>query len=98
MVAWPALGRRLRSAAALGSPLHEPLDLASGVHDALLARVEGMADRADLGLQLAPGGPGGEGVPADAGDDRVLVEGGVNLGFHGESPEAVILSGTAKAI
>src|SRR6266581_480253 len=69
--------------AGLSSPLPEPLDLSAGVHDALRAREERMADGADLGLQLLARGSGRERVPARAGDDRVFVKGGVNLCLHG---------------
>src|SRR5690348_14984161 len=62
--------------------LVEALHLAAGVHDPLLAGEEGMAGGADLRLQLPPDRAGGEGVAADAGDDRVLVEGGMDLGSH----------------
>src|ERR1700730_4836123 len=62
--------------------LVEALDLAAGVDDALLAREEGVAGGADLGLELLAHRPGRERVPAHAGDDRVRVEGGMDLGSH----------------
>ena len=45
---------------------HEALNLARRVHDALLARVERVALRADVGAQLGAGRPGGPGVAAGA--------------------------------
>jgi len=41
----------------------EALDLATGVHDPLLPREEGVADAADLGVQCLLSGTGGERVP-----------------------------------
>src|SRR5439155_4903670 len=68
----------------LSSPLPEPLDLSAGVHDALRAREERMADGADLRLELLARGTGRERVPACAGHDRVFVVGGMDLCFQGD--------------
>src|SRR6266508_5707900 len=91
-----AIGYRLRRRVrqrhlnpGLSSPLAEPLDLSARVHDPLRAREEGVADGADLGLQLLARGSRGEGVPARAGDDRVFVEGGMNLCYQGITPGVV---------
>src|SRR5437588_9062746 len=77
--------RPLAGAAArryLRCPLVEALDLAAGVDDALLAGEEGVAGGADLGLELLAHRPGRERVSAHAGDDRVFVESGMDLGSH----------------
>src|SRR3954462_13172287 len=58
-----ALGGLLRCLGLRVSTL-EALDPSAGVHELLLARVEGMPIRAELGADLAHGGPGREGVPA----------------------------------
>src|SRR5436305_2797573 len=59
--------RALRAAAGgLGLPPPEPLDAAAGVDQLLLARVERVAVRADLDVDLALGRPRGEVVPARA--------------------------------
>src|SRR5712692_6824069 len=71
--------RRRHLRPGLSSPLAEPLDLPARVNDPLRAREEWVAYGADLGLQLLARGTRRESVPASAGDDRVFVEGGVNL-------------------
>src|SRR6267142_5585531 len=53
--------------------LLEPVDAALGVDDALLPAEEGMAYRADLGLELFLRRAGRELVAAEAGHDRVVV-------------------------
>src|SRR5260370_21663380 len=63
--------------------LLEPVDAALGIDDALLAAEEGMAYRADLGLELFLRRAGREFVAAEAGHDRVVVVSGMNGGFHG---------------
>src|SRR5207302_9044815 len=68
--------------AGFGRPLSEALDLAAGVHDPLRPRVEGMAGGANLRPQLLAGRARGEGIPADAVNDRVLVKGWMYLSFH----------------
>src|SRR5262249_3918042 len=69
----------------------ETLDAAARVHELLLARVEGVALRADLDVQLRRGGTRHERVPAGAvnGGENVL---GMDLGLHLKSriPEAVL--------
>src|SRR5919204_3596534 len=64
--------------------LLESVDAALGIDDPLLAAEEGMADRADLGLQFLERGAGDEGVAAEAVDHCVVVIGGMNLRFHGQ--------------
>src|SRR5207237_651926 len=76
----------------LSSPLAEPLDLPARVDDALRAREERVAHGADLGLQLLARGSGRERVPARAGHDRVFIEGGMDLDFHGFSREGSLPS------
>src|SRR2546422_8534728 len=63
--------------------LLEPVDAALGVDDPLLAAEEGMAHRADLGLELFLGRAGGESVAAKTDHDRVVIVGRVDGGFHG---------------
>src|SRR5215207_1755339 len=59
----------------------EPLDAAAGVNQLLLARIEGMALRADLHVQLGLGGARVEVVPARAVDVREDVL-GMDIGLH----------------
>src|SRR4028118_1346324 len=69
---------------ALAEALREPGHPATGVEDLLLARVEGVAGRADVGVD-APAGLGAarrEGVAAGAAHRRLDV-GGVDVGLHG---------------
>src|SRR2546428_3513564 len=63
--------------------LLEPVDAALGVDNPLLAAEEGMAHRADLGLELFLRRAGGEPVAAEADHDRVVVVRRVDGGFHG---------------
>src|ERR1700691_6150843 len=80
-----ALGGLL--ARGLGATLLAPRDATAGVQDLLLARVERVAVRADLGVDRATGrgAPGGERVPAAAGHrgDVVLR---VDVSLHGQTP------------
>src|SRR5439155_14964641 len=62
--------------------LLEPVDAALGVDDPLLAAEEGMAYRADLGLELFLRRAGGEPVATETDHDRVVVVGRVDGGFH----------------
>src|SRR6201996_5780567 len=83
-------GRGLLAAAAaavtrglLAEAALEPGDAATGVQNLLLAGVERVASRADVGVDLAVGGgaPGHEGVPAAAGHrGGTIVR--VNLRLH----------------
>src|SRR3954447_17104505 len=75
-----------RAAAALGAlgPLElllEALHPAAGVHELLLARVERMAVRADLDVELGIRRPRLERVPAGAGHGREDVL-GMDFGLH----------------
>ena len=79
-VRWPTPGGPLASAAR--GPALEPLDPAAGVHQLLLARVEGMALGADLDMELGRRGARVELVPARAANVREHVV-GVDLGLHG---------------
>src|SRR5438270_14033745 len=63
--------------------LLEPVDAALGIDDPLLAAEEGVAYRADLGLELFLCRAGREFIAAQAGHDRVVVVGGMDAGFHG---------------
>src|SRR5438552_5387128 len=78
--AWPLTSR---SDAGRAAPvlLLEALHPASGVHELLLARVEGMALRADLDLQVCLRRPGLKRVPARAPDVRQYVV-GMDPGLH----------------
>src|SRR3954452_10780411 len=69
--------------AALAEPLLEAGHAATGVEDALLAGVEGVAGRAGLDGQLTTrgGAAGGEGVTAAAGHGGDVV-GRVDVGLH----------------
>src|SRR5438309_7828628 len=62
--------------------LLEPVDAALGVDDPLLAAEEGMAHRADLGLELFLRRAGGEPVATETDHDRAVVIGRVDGGFH----------------
>src|ERR1700738_3531443 len=62
--------------------LLEPVDAALRIDDTLLAAEEGMAHRADLGLELFLRRAGREFIAAEAGHDRVMVVGGMDGGFH----------------
>ncbi len=68
--------------AGLGVLLEELVDAAGGVHEALLARVEGVANAADLDLQLLDRRARLERVPATAGHGALGVVGMDSL-FHG---------------
>src|SRR5438093_9920673 len=74
-------GRRRLSLPLLA--LLEPVDAALGVDDPLLAAEEGMAHRADLGLELFDGRTGHELIAAQARHDGVVVVGRMDGGFHG---------------
>src|SRR2546429_654235 len=63
--------------------LLEPVDAALGVDDPLLAAEEGMAYRADLGLELFLRRAGGEPVATETDHDRIVIVGWVDGGFHG---------------
>src|SRR5207237_295570 len=85
--AWPPMGALIELLAAAGVPAGlleaalEPLHPAARVHELLLARVERVALRADLDVQLALGRARLERVAARA---RHRGEGvlGVNVGLH----------------
>src|SRR5260370_13586742 len=62
--------------------LLEPVDAALRIDDPLLAAEEGMAYRADLGLELFLRRASREFIAAQAGHDRVVVVGRMNGGFH----------------
>src|ERR1700683_5587115 len=80
-----ALGGLL--ARGLAEALLEPRDATAGVQDLLLARVERVAVRADLGVDRTAGrgAPGGKRVPAATGhrSDVVLR---VDVSLHGQTP------------
>src|SRR5260370_34216517 len=63
--------------------LLEPVDAALRIDDSLLAAEEGMAHRADLGLELFLSRAGGESVAAEANHDCIVVVGRMDSGFHG---------------
>src|SRR5260370_34166944 len=63
--------------------LLEPVDAALRIDDALLAAEEGMAYRADLGLELFLGRAGGELVAAQTDDDGIVVVSRMDRSFHG---------------
>src|SRR5256885_10328934 len=65
--------------------LLEPVDAALGIDDPLLAAEEGVAFRADLGLELFLRRAGREFIAAQASHNRVVVVGGMDGGFHGGS-------------
>src|SRR5207248_10759858 len=69
-------------AAGLLEPALEALDAATGVHQLLLARVERVAGRADLDVQLGLGGARLELVAAGAANGREDVL-GMDAGLHG---------------
>src|SRR5829696_8285863 len=69
------------AALALGGPLPEPLHTPAGIDELLLAGVEGVALRADLHVQLGPGGARVELVPAGTVDVREHVF-GMDLRLH----------------
>src|SRR4026209_1441874 len=81
----PLWVRRAAFAALAGVLLAELVDAAAGVDDLLLARIEGVAVRADLDLQVvAQGRARVEGVPAAAGHGDLFVL-GMDSVFHGLS-------------
>ena len=96
--AWPPIAcamvsevdARATSAAGLLEAALEALDPAARVHELLLTRVEGVALRADLDVQLGRGRTRRERVAARAVNGREDVL-GMDLGLHLESriPEAV---------
>jgi len=72
----------LSGLAQIAELLVEFFNATGGIHNLLLAGVEGVAGGADFHVQgLAQGGFGGEGVAAGAGDLKVFVF-GVDTGFH----------------
>src|ERR1700723_1442437 len=74
-------------AGGLAEALLEPRDATTGVQDLLLARVERVAVRADVGVDRAAGSgaPGGERVPAATGHGGDVVL-GVNVSLHRQTP------------
>src|SRR5262245_13170002 len=75
--------RRVSARTRGGVLLPEFIDTAGGVHDLLLARIEGVAARAHFDLQVvAQRGTRVEGIAAGAGDGDLFVI-GVNRRFHG---------------
>src|SRR5581483_2449307 len=87
--------RLLRPLGALGAlePALEALDPSTGVHELLLARVEGMALGADLDVELGLGRADLERVPAGARHRREHVI-GMDTGFHRAPRIAAACSGT----
>src|SRR5688572_32624598 len=80
----PASGAlSLAAALALGGAALEALDAAAGVHELLLARVEGVAVGADLHVQVTLGRARLERVPARAGHGCLDVF-RMDLGLHDE--------------
>src|SRR6266542_5097673 len=79
------------AAGLLEAPL-EALDAAAGVDELLLPRVERMAVRADLDVQLGLGGPHLELVPARAANGRQYVL-GMDVGLHSPARIATAVSG-----
>src|SRR5436190_1677756 len=75
------LGRGLGGLLALGGAALEALDAAAGVHELLAPRVERVAVRADLDVQLGLGRARGELVAARAAHVGLDVL-GMNLGLH----------------
>ncbi len=75
--------RRLTSSFPLLALL-EPVHAALGVNDPLVAREEGMTNRADLRLEFLLRGSGDEGVAAQAAHYGVMVVGRMDGGLHGE--------------
>src|SRR6202041_1078579 len=71
----------------LAEALLEPRDATAGVQDLLLARVERVAVRADVGVDRAAGSgaPGGERVPAATGHGGDVVL-GVDVSLHRQTP------------
>jgi hypothetical protein len=67
--------------------LHEAVDLARGVDDALLARVERVALRANVDLELRRRRANSIGVPARADDARFGVVLGMDFFFHDLTPQ-----------
>src|SRR5436189_1029836 len=97
--AWPPIAVAMGVLAALAGLgalelALEALDAAAGVHELLLARVEGMTGRADLDVQLGLRRAGLELVPARAahGREHVLR---VNVGLHRRARIAEAVSGAA---
>ena len=68
-----------------GELVLELLDPSGGVNELEFARVERMADVANVDLQFGPGAPGDETVPATAGDLGLEIF-WLNAVFHGEKP------------
>src|SRR5579864_7893447 len=85
-----------RALGALGAlePALEALDPSAGVHELLLARIEGVALGADLDVQLRLGRVDLERVPAGTGHRREHVI-GMDTGLHRPPRIAAACSGTA---
>src|SRR5947199_4767231 len=79
---WATRAQRRRRLSLPLLALLEPVDAALGVDDPLLAAEEGMAYRADLGLELFLRRAGGEPVATETDHDRVVVVRRVDSGFH----------------
>src|SRR5581483_5696130 len=79
--------RTAGSTGALGGPAPEPLDPAAGVNQLLLARIERMALRADLHVELGLRGARVEVVAARAVDVREDVF-GMDVGLHRRSDDS----------
>jgi len=77
---------RERHLSGLGGPLAEALDLSARVNDELCPCEEGVAHRADFGLELFASRARRERVSAHASDERVFVVSRVNSCFHGLAP------------
>src|SRR5207247_4742119 len=76
---------RAQRGSGLSLPLRallEPVDAARGVDDPLLAAEEGMAHRADLGLELFLRRAGGESVAAETDHARIVIVGRVDGGLQ----------------
>src|SRR5687768_2271421 len=87
--AWPPIGADIAlSAAGSFEAALEPLDAPAGVEELLLTRVEGVAFRADLDVELAPRRARLELVAARAahGGEHVF---GVNVSLHSQEESSV---------
>src|SRR5512140_532595 len=92
---------RWRATASAGADLAleallEPLDLAGGVDDRLLARVEGVAVAADVDAELLAGRPDRPLGPAGATVDLGLVVLGMPLGLHAVASAAPTAASAAS--
>src|SRR5438552_17998441 len=93
---WPHRTQRQRGLSLPLLALLEPVDAALGIDDPLLAAEEGVAYRADLGLELFLRRAGREFIAAQAGHDRVAVVGGMEASCHG-APYCISRSTRAEA-